>query len=647
MMKRLGLMVLILILLSFIANSATIVEYNETDFINLRPVASDADNDFLTYFFSPPLSNKGTWQTTYGDAGTYYTKVSVSDGRSVTTENITLVICKKEMPPEIKIISPVEKVAYVREGDKVFFEIIATDINKDSLSISWFLDDALVSNASSFEYAPDFYSAGEHSVVVLVSDGTLAATNGWNVKVERFDRSILLENLTDVYAKETDLISLELPDFKSYGLNYSISEPFNNTGTWQTGYNSAGAYSIDIEIWDSRAFLAKKSIVVYVENVDRPSSPLPKNDFWISEDEQLDIPLNYTDPDGDYVTLSVGNLPGGVVFENNALTWKPSFDTVTKQAFQDDIAKKYHILNRLFIIDVNATSRNLTIFQNIRIRVFDVNRQPVLENIPDVTVQENETVFFALSASDPDNDSLSFSFEGKINKNGYKTSYQDAGSYQVKITASDGFLSDSKYAKVTILPVNQQPVLKEIFPITADEGNLIEINLDASDADNDELSYSASSLPEGSSLIANKFSWKPGFDVVSGQKSKNYEIYFTVSDGILNDTKKAVITVNNVNHAPQILTSSQIDGMEFYKGELINFNIEAFDQDKDALSYSWDLAAALPASVQSGNNSKIVQFNSPGKKKVSVTVSDGQYSSSREWNIVIKERPKVKLVYLK
>ncbi|MCK5283218.1 MAG: hypothetical protein KAK00_07455 [Nanoarchaeota archaeon] len=643
-MKKCALTFFLFLLMSIIFSSAAIFEYQETDYVNLRPQAYDQDNDTLTYFFNKPLSKKGTWQTDYGDAGIYNTKVTVSDGRLLTTENVTLVIYKKEEFPEIEVIAPKQEELYIGEGDSIFFNVAASDINEDKLNITWLLDEEPVSEGTYYVYISDFYSEGTHTLEAVVSDSVNDVSTKWTIEVGDFDRSLLLGDFLSITVKETDLLELTLPDFESYSLSYNISEPLGNDAKWQTTYDDAGLYTAIIKIWDDIDFSAEIKIKILVENVDRPPELLDISSYWISEGQQLEIPLNYTDLDGDEVDVTVYGLPEGAYFRSNTIKWKPSFDTVTKETILDDIARNYHIMNKQFIMYVDASSNNLTTTQQIKVRVFNNNRKPVIVDVPDITINAGDIVNFEVLAYDTDNDSLTFSFKGIINKNNYKTNDDQVGTHQVKVTVSDGFLKDEKYAKVNILPVNQPPTLNDISPITTDENQLVEIILDAKCPDEDELTYSVYPMPKGSYFKSNRFIWTPGYDTVIRDKSKILELTFMVEDNSLNATKSTTIVINNVNR-PLILTSSaQIDNQEFYIGDEIMFSVDVFDPDNDDLSYTWQTS---PFKSLKTGNTLVLKYNTPGKKKVSVTVSDGKESVKREWTVILKKRPEVKLFYLK
>ncbi|MBD3164583.1 PKD domain-containing protein [Candidatus Woesearchaeota archaeon] len=636
-MKKYALFVIFL--MPLLVGSVTVLEYNETDYINIRPQAYDPDQDKLTYFFNPPLSSRGTWQTDYGDAGIYNTKVGVSDGRLLSYRNITLIINKKEVPPEIEIISPPEKNIFLKEGESIRFVITASDVNQDELKKAWFLDNNKVGEGSSLSYQADFYSQGNHTIEVIVSDSVNNVSEKWSIGVENFDRASLLESLGSFSVKETGTAKLDLPDFSQYSLHYNISQPLGNDGEWQTSYDDAGLYQIEIQLWDNRDFYAVKSIELLVEDVDRPPVPMKKDAYWVTENNELAISLNYSDPDNDWVSLKAYNLPEGASFTGRQIRWKPGFDVVRKTNIIDDIARKFHMMNRLFAVYVNASSNNLTTVQQLKIRVFDNNRPPRLEQLPEIVAEEGGIINYPLQASDPDNDSLSFSFD-KF-PSGKRISHGTAGTHIVKASVSDGFLEDSKFIRLIIEQVNQRPQLRPVLDKAVNENELLEIGLQASDPDNDELQYSASPMPEGAYFRANRFIWKPPYDTVSS--SSDININFTVTDGNLTSAVQAAIKVRNVNRPPVITSSAQVDDETFNTGEEIALFANVFDPDNDNLTYTWK--TGLFREFQSGSTVNL-EYKSEGRKTVSLSVTDGEETVQRSWEFFIKEQPNISVYRL-
>ena len=69
----------------------------------------------------------------------------------------------------------------------------------------------------------------------------------------------------------------------------------------------------------------------------------------------------------------------------------------------------------------------------------------------------------------------------------------------------------------------------------------IEFTISATDFDGDQLSYSASNLPDGASFNPDTqtFSWTPRYD-----QTGVYTVHFEVSDGQSTDSEDVTITVN-------------------------------------------------------------------------------------------------------
>lgn len=79
---------------------------------------------------------------------------------------------------------------------------------------------------------------------------------------------------------------------------------------------------------------------------------------------------------------------------------------------------------------------------------------------------------------------------------------------------------------IKLASTNRPPVLAAIGDQRVAEGGTLRIELSASDADEDNLTYSVSGDPPGSSLSESTFTWEP-----MHEEAGAYEMTFTVSDG--------------------------------------------------------------------------------------------------------------------
>lgn len=632
MRKRILLMLLFLTLffsLIYSAYSLKVFEVDETEKISLGLQVEDPDADKLAYTFSKPLNKNGEWQTNYGDAGEYEATITVSDGEESTSEDILIKVHKKEESPVIDSFYPKDEQISILEGEKIKFEASAYDLNKDELSYKWLVDGEAVSESKEIFFEKDYNGAGNYKIELIVSDALSSASKAWDVEVKDVDLNALLNQIKDIEIIETETARLELPDFEHYGLKYTISEPLGNNNKWGTTYDDAGEYNVEIKA-EGKGFEGKKEVKVVVKNKDRKPKISGLKNIVINENEEAKLEATADDPDEEGVSLSAENIPEGASFEGSSFTWKPGYDFVQKNNAFGYLLDKFNILSRSVDIVFKAQSNELYDEKKVRITVKDSNRPFVLEEIADVEANEGEEAVIEPKYNDPDKDKVSFSYSGFMNSNRKKTGFDDSGLYVVKVVATDGFFTETRFVDVKVNDVNRKPSfdkMKDMFEVN--EGEELKFELSAKDDDNDAVSFSAKEMPKGAELRDNLFLWKPGFETVNGT-AKEFLAVFAASDGNLEDEKKAKITVNNVNQAPKIVKAS--NNLIAVKGKPILFEVDASDIDNDALTYDWDFGFF---DKFKGEDKHQRIFSSKGKKMVKVTVSDGIEKVEKVWDVEV------------
>ncbi len=269
-------------------------------------------------------------------------------------------------------------------------------------------------------------------------------------------------------------------------------------------------------------------------------------DKTVDEGSLLTFDVSATDADGDLLTYSIQNPPSGASFTDRTFTWTPAYDQ----------AGSYSVTFVVSDPDGAQDSETITITVN------NVNRSPELQSIGNKSVNENDTLSFTVSATDPDGDTITYSVDplpsGAALSGATFTwtpSYAQAGGYSLTFTASDGQAQDSETITVTVNNVNRSPVLDAIADQTIYTGNLLSFAVSATDPDGDSVQYSASGLPTGSEFSGSTFSWTP----TVGQTG-TYSVTFTASDGQLSDSVTVDITVTGDNTAPQVTSPSPADG---------------------------------------------------------------------------------------
>ncbi len=617
MNKRVALLLTIFLIFPYIVYSITTFVIQEKEKISLQTNATDPDADNLVATYTFPLDENGEWQTTYGDAGEYKTTITVSDGESATTRDVLIIVNKKEESPRIDSFSPKKDDLSIKETESIEFSVSASDLNKDELNYEWFLDDKKVNDGKEFTYETNYNDAGSHEISVEISDGTTSISKEWNVDVENVNVESLLNEINDITVNENEVARLKLPNFDKYGLSYTISEPIGNKNEWKTSYKDAGSYEATVHA-EGKGFSKDKIVEIVVNDVDRTPVFEKLSNIVINENEEVKITLNANDPDDDEITYSANNLPEGAELDENVFTWKPSFDTVKKEGFVDKVMDKFRVLSKSFHPQFVVSSKDKKIVQNVIITVKDVNRAPVLEDMEPITINEGETLKIVANAYDLDGDKISLSYSGFIEKDTYKSNYDDAGTYFVKVTASDGLLETSKFVQINIEQSNRAPLFGKIQDVKAKEGDNIAILLNANDPDGDEITYTIDNPPEGFSIKANAFLWIPGFNIANKKETKEIDLVFVASDGVAETRQIAKVEITDKNRAPKIIDATK--SISAKANEPVLMFVKAVDEDGDELTYIWNFGLLEKYKATANHQRK---FTSRGTKDVKVIVSDG------------------------
>ncbi|MBN1274752.1 hypothetical protein JXA12_00460 [Candidatus Woesearchaeota archaeon] len=319
-----------------------------------------------------------------------------------------------------------------------------------------------------------------------------------------------------VTVTEGDLVRLDLKAMDPDGdpLEYEFTEPLNAQGRWQTKIGDEGKYLVTVTVSDGK-LSTSEDILIIVRRANRaPIIECPET-ITIKEGELLAIECNIYDEEGDSILVS---------YEG----WTTSN---IKQTTYDDAGE--------YTVQVRATDSSTMNTERIIVIVENVNREPVLEPIDDLTIMETTTVRIRPEASDPDGDELDISFSKPLDDDGeWQTTDGDAGTYEVAVVASDGTASTTETFTITVTQINTAPVLKPIADITVEEGDLIKLPINAYDPEGDELTVSFSGFMDAEE-------YQTTYD-----DAGEYEQTVTVSDGVLQTSETFTITIKDKNRPP-------------------------------------------------------------------------------------------------
>lgn len=194
---------------------------------------------------------------------------------------------------------------------------------------------------------------------------------------------------------------------------------------------------------------------------------------------------------------------------------------------------------------------------------------PLLTPIADQTIDEGVTADISVSAVDPNGDSISLSINSlpafaNFSDHGDGTAtihlapgFEDAGIYSdIEVVATDDGtppLSDSVVFEVTVNQINRKPLLSAVPDQIIREGDILEVEISASDPDGDLLTITVPDPPP----FGNFSGGENGQGVVTFQPqysdAGSYLIEIFVNDDgipVLADSQRFSLTVGDKNRLP-------------------------------------------------------------------------------------------------
>jgi RHS repeat-associated protein len=510
----------------------------------------------------------------------------------------------------------------VFEGEEVVVSLLVSDAEGDEVTVEqdsfYFPRSArlvpLLAESSAgvysgeFRWIPGYAAAGDHVVRFLARD-----SRGWE-RIGGFTIHVLEANappwLTiwnpgSVMENEEMEITVHAGDAYDQsavvrlevmsGLpSNAVVSTWSQAGTkylrvrWSPGFFDAGNYRMVIEAEDDTGMVAIENLDMVVENVNRDPVLVSLGNVVIQENEDFSVDLQYTDEDSDDVHVLEAGLVGGLLLpegmrlESGRLLWTPNF----QQAGNYDVE-----------VSVDD-GRGGSDVESFSVEVRDVNRDPVLGVLDDQVVDENSELRFSVSATDADLDSLQISDDGLPNGATFASGdffwipgFDQSGTYQLRFTVRDGRGgSDEEMVQIRVDDVNRDPVLQLVTPFVVSEGEVLQYQFLANDADGDALSYRMDPPNRISALFSastGELTWTPGYSL-SGFYS--FEVVVEDSRGG-EDSVLVEIQVDDVNRDPVLLP---VTNKTVQEGDELRFTLSATDLDGNALTFgAQDLRSAV------------------------------------------------------
>jgi len=473
-------------------------------------------------------------------------------------------------------------------------------------------------------------SIGTATVGVEVSDGRGGISNTvFTVIVGQPNRSPVIDTIgdqsmtigqsLDVSYVVTDPDGDSLTAYASSSNTDVVSAFVASTGTIRLSANNPGTATVSLSVNDGHGGFASASFKVTVGQPNRSPSVSAIDNQSLNVGQSLDIAVTADDPDGDELVAVATSDNAGVVdaffvvFSEGLGTLRLSgtgAGTATVTVSVDD-------------------QRGGTDSTTFTVTVTQPNRPPVIDPIADQTLSNGDTRQMPFSAYDPDGDALTQSaessnaavVEASVTNSGVVTlTANQVGNATVTVQVDDSqALPVTRQFAVTVVAVNDPPVLDPINPVSMELGDTINVFYTASDPEGAPLNPQVASDDTG--IVTAAVVAEGVLELVS-QGVGSTTVTLTINDGVNAPVSRTFeVTVLEANDPPTI---TPIDPVTMDDGTTTDVSFTVTDPEGDPLSpvVESDDEAVVTASVTAPDTITLTA-NAPGNVTITLTVDDG------------------------
>lgn len=363
------------------------------------------------------------------------------EGAMITNENITINQTPQTSTNTTEEYSDVKYVITGTEGDLIKLELKATDPDGDKITYTYgrpFNDNGLWQTKDG--------DAGKYLIKVTASDGKSESSTDVLVVIKPSNKPPIIDCIDDIRVKEGETVELKCNFFDKENdpLVVEYSGWMTST-TYTTNYESAGKHKVFVKASDGFHNVSK-TINIIVDNVNRaPIFNEKLKDITVVETDIVNLKPKVSDPDGDELKITYSEP-----FNSNGV-WKTKIGDAGT-----------------YPVSVVVSDGSLTTKETFTLTVKMLNTAPVMKTIPNITVEEGETVIIKPDVADREGDVISIKYSGWMKESTYTTTYDDAypkgcdkpgcsATYKVIVNVSDGQYSVAQDVYVTVKDKNRPP----------------------------------------------------------------------------------------------------------------------------------------------------------------------------------------------
>jgi len=380
------------------------------------------------------------------------------------------------------------------------------------------------------------------------------------------------------------------------------------------------------------------TVTVHVRNVNRAPTANAGLDGTVDERASFTLSGSASDEDNDTLTYRWFQTAGTPVALSNANTLTASF--VAPELTLDET-----LTFTLWVSDGTASVED-----SVNVTVHNVNRAPVV-NASNKRVEQNTQVTLSAQASDPDGDTLTYSWTQlsgpPVTLTGANTLTPSFTAPSVtadteltfELTVSDGSASSKATSIVTVVQdnvPNDPPTANAGLDGIVEERASYTLSGSASDLNGDTLTYRWFQTAGTPVALSNANTLTASFIAPEVATSETLTFTLWVSDGKASAEDSVNVTVNNVNRAPTV----QVSDVIAQERTTVQLHAIATDPDGDGLTYSWTQLSGPPVTLTGQDTARPTfaagDVDADTDFTFQVSVSDGAASVTGDVKVTVR-----------
>ncbi|SOB76055.1 PKD domain-containing protein [Marinobacter sp. LV10R510-11A] len=578
------------------------------------------------------------WTPQDGQAGIQVVTIRVTDAAGeADTQSFELSVRERNYLPVISS-KPAGEGSVATEYR---YLVQATDENADdelTFALGEFPEGMVISPLTGeVTWTPQAGQEGVHSVSVVVSDSRGASSSqNFDVLIaeQNFAPAFTTGTLPDATEDQSYRYTLTAADTNNdEALTFSLIsgpsnlqiDPASGEIAWLPVSAQVGENPIRVRVTDSRGLYDQADYVLNVISVNVPLEIISTPPLTVEAGYSYEYQVVATDDSGVNLEYRLIEGPAGLSMSSGGLlTWVPGISDAGA--------------NRVTIQVVDQDGASAT--QSFSLQVNTGNQNPVIESNPPTSTRAGQPYNYAVSATDADGDSLTYSLTqapaGMVISAAGQVSWtpteEQAGAYGVAIRVMDGNGGGTSQSfMLEVSSSNAAPSIVSSSLSPAVVGEVYQYAVVATDPEGQPLTYTLVSAPGGMTIneSTGHVEWLPS----KGQVG-SHPVAIRVEDSAgASVTQSFTLTVVEKNTAPVIESNPPTSGLV---DEPYLHTFQASDEDGDSLS--WSLVSG-PAGMSLDSVTGVLSWTptpaQAGSQQFTVAVTDSKATVGKIYTAMI------------